>query len=82
MPEDRTSIEGYKLLTVNRPTTAQGGLAIYLRNGIPVKQLNIPQDPNLPELMCAVITINNIEIAIAVLYKRPVIPYKKLNQVI
>ena len=82
MPEDRTSIEGYKLLTVNRPTTAQGGLAIYLRNGIPVKQLNIPQDPNLPELMCAVITINNIEIAIAVLYKRPVIPYKKLDQII
>ena len=32
--------------------------------------------------MCAVITLNNIEIAIAVLYKRPVIPYKKLGQII
>ena len=82
VPEDRTTIKGYKLLNVNRTDTTQGGLALYLREQIEAKQLNIPQNANLPELMCAVITINNIEIAVAVLYKRPVISYKKLDDII
>ena len=79
VPDDRLQIDGYKLFNVNRTSAEHGGLALYLRKEIKAELLRIPQDANLPELMCVVITINNRKIAIAVLYKRPVVSYKKLE---
>ena len=82
VPEDRLQIEGYKLYNVNRTSAEQGGLAIYIRKEIQTEVKRIPQDANFPELMCTTITINNKKIAIAVIYKRPIIPYKKIDHII
>ena len=70
-PLHRKSIPGFQLFTENRTGTTQGGLAIYIRDDVKAKKIKIPQDHNLPELMCTVLTINNKEIAVAVVYKRP-----------
>ena len=82
VPEDRLQIDGYKLLNVNRTGAEQGGLALYIRQELTADLLRIPQNANLPELMCATVTINNNKIAIAVLYKRPIVPYKKMEHII
>ena len=81
-PPHRKSIVGFQLFTENRTGTTQGGLAFYIREEVKARQIKIPQDHTLPELMCTVLTINNKEIAVAVLYKRPAISYKKLDDII
>ena len=81
-PMHRKSIAGFQLFTENRTGTTQGGLAFYIRDEVKARKIKIPQDHNLPELMCTVLTINNKEIAVAVLYKRPTVSYKKLDDIV
>lgn len=80
-PEHRTQIKGYNLIKVNRTTANQGGLCLYVRQDLKIEQIEIEQDANYPELMCALITVNNTKIAVAVLYKRPSVSYKRMNHV-
>ena len=84
-PEDRYSVNNYKFFKLNRTHTTQGGIGIFVKNTIAVKELVTPevitQNKNAPEILGIVITINTIHIAIITVYRPPAQPYTSLSYI-
>ena len=84
-PEDMYTIENYKFYKLNRIHSTQGGIGIFVRDTIPVKELETPltitQNKNAPEILCIVVTINRIQIAIVTVYRTPLQPYTSLSYI-
>ena len=81
-PADRFTIDNYQLFKENRVHTTQGGVGIYIKRNIPIKQLQVPHDIKHPELICVVATINNIKVAIITVYKTPKLSYKTFDLIV
>ena len=80
-PENRYNIENYKLYTENRTHTKQGGVGIYVKENITVKQLPVPKNVKHPELICLELTIKNIKIAVICVYKGLGLSYTSFDHI-
>ena len=84
-PHDRCNIDNYNLYKLNRTRTTQGGVGFFVKDTIPVKELETPQEiiqnHNAPEVLGIVVTINRIQIAIITVYRTPALPYTSLGYI-
>ena len=80
-PEHHYNIEHYTLYTENRTHTTQGGVGVYVKSNIPVKQLPVPKDINHPEVICLELTIKQTKIAVLCVYKGLGLSYTSFSHI-
>lgn len=79
-PKSVYSIEGYQFFHKNRDVASKGGVGLYVKNTIKAKRINLPSEPEQPEVCFVEITIGTSKIAIGEVYKSPLIPYGVFGQ--
>ena len=80
-PEHKYNIEHYTLYTENRTHTTQGGVGIYVKSNIAVKQLPVPKDIKHPEVICLELTIKQTKIAVLCVYKGLGLSYTSFSHI-
>ena len=79
-PKSVYNIDGYKFFHKNRDTASKGGVGLYVKNELKAKRINLPSEPNQPELCFVEVTIGTSKIAVGEIYKSPLIPYGVFGQ--
>ena len=74
-PKSVFNIQGYTFFHKDRNTASKGGVGLYVKNEYKAKRINLPSEPNQPELCFVEVTIGNMKLAIGEIYKSPLIPY-------
>ena len=78
----RISLPGYKLFRKDRTHAGRGGVAIYIKDHLVAKKINLKYQDIAPELLCIEAVINRTKIFLAVLYKPPGAKYDVLDNVL
>ena len=79
-PKSVFSIDDYQFFHKDRNTASKGGVGLYIKNGIKATKINLPFEPNQPELCFVEVTIGKSKIAVGEIYKSPFIPYGVFGQ--
>lgn len=79
-PKSVFHIEGYQFFSKNRDVASKGGVGLYVKNTLKAKRINLPSEPNQPEVCFIEITVGTSKIAIGEVYKSPLIPYGVFGQ--
>ena len=79
-PKSVFNINDYTFFHKDRNTASKGGVGLYIKNEIKAKRINLPFEPNQPELCFVEVTIGKSKIAVGEVYKSPLIPYGVFGQ--
>ena len=74
-PKNLCKISGFKFLKKDRIGKHGGGVGIFVRDCFNPKLIKLPQNFTQPETIFIELTVQNVKIAIGVIYKPPKIPY-------
>ena len=68
-------VPGYKFVHRDRNMKCRGGVGLYIRDGIDFKEIKLCRELVQPEICFIEVTLQNMKIAIGVIYKSPLISY-------
>ena len=65
----------FTFLRKDRSVQHGGGVGIFVRDNFDPKIIKLPQNLTQPEVLFLELTVNNVKLAVGVIYKPPKIPY-------
>ena len=80
-PQDVYKMENYNFYQKTRDYKARGGVGIYVKDTLKTKQIGIKYELAQPEICFVEVTVNNIKMAIGVVYKSPSERYGILEEI-